>query len=368
MAKDKLTYSKSGVNYTSLDFFKRLSQSKAKSTSNNLTKLDFSEIEESRGESAYVWEEENCYRAFVLEALGTKNLIADEMRKITGKTYYDFIGQDIVACIINDLVVVGARPLVLNMFAGVGTSEWFDDEVRSKDLTEGFAKACNLANVTWGGGETPGLKNVIEENKIVLAGAATGIVKPKKNLILGDKLSDGDVIVLIESSGIHTNGLSLARALAKNLPEGYATKMLNGEMFGEALLVPSFIYAKLVQDLLKKNIDISYMVHLTGHGFRKLMRANKDFTYEIDNFPPVSELFKFIQEKSGFSNEEMYGTFNMGAGFAIFVPKEFAEKIIAIAKENGFKAWKSGEVKRGEKQVIIKPLGITYPGKSLEVR
>lgn len=368
MVKDKLTYSKSGVNYTSLDSFKRLSQSQAKNTSFNLEKSDFTEALESRGESAYVWEEEDSYRAFVLEALGTKNLIADKMRKVTGKTYYDFIGQDTVACVINDLIVVGAKPLVLNMFAGVGTSEWFDDEKRSRDLAEGFAKACNLAGTTWGGGETPGLKNVIEENAIVLAGAATGIIKPKSRLVLGDKLKEGDSIILIESNGIHTNGLSLARAIAKDLPQGFATKMSNGNMFGEALLLPSFIYSKLVEDLLEKNINIHYMVHITGHGFRKIMRANKELTYEIENLPPVSELFKFIQEKSGFKDEEMYGTFNMGAGFAIFTPAEFAEKVIEIAKDSGFKAWVAGRVMEGEKQVSIEPLNITYPGRSLKVR
>src|SRR3989344_5600770 len=143
-SKNKIDYSKTGVNYSSLDPFKKLSQIHAKNTSINLTTSGFSEVTESRGESAYVWEEEDCYRAFVLEALGTKNLIADEMRKITGKTYYDQIAQDTVAMIVNDLIVVGADPQVVNAYFAVGDSDWFSDEERSKDLVEGWQRACNL--------------------------------------------------------------------------------------------------------------------------------------------------------------------------------------------------------------------------------
>ncbi len=376
MGSNKLDYSKSGVNYSSLDYLKRVAQKAAKETSTNLTDQGFSEIEESRGESAFVWEEEDGFRAFVMEALGTKNLIADEMYKKslpsndgknTGKTYYDLIAKDTVACVIDDLIVVGAKPLVISTYFGAGNSDWWRDEKRTKNLVEGFKNACNEAGVTWGGGETPGMKGVINPETVVLAAAAVGIIKPKERLVLGDKLTDGDAIILIESSGIHTNGLSLARAITDKLPERYQTK-INGTTFGEALLIPSHIYAKFVQDLFEQNIEIHYMVHITGHGWRKLMRANKDYTYEIENIPTPQPLFDFIQKNSEFSDEEMYATFNMGAGFAVYVPNEIADKVIEIASLNNFKAWRGGVVKSGPKQVIIKSKNITYGAESLEVR
>lgn len=368
MSSNKLDYSTSGVNYSSLDSLKRLAQKAAKETSKNLSQQNFKEVEESRGESAFVWEEEDSYRAMVMEALGTKNLIADEMYAKTGKSYYDQIAKDTVACIINDLIVVGAKPLVISAYFGAGNSEWWQDEKRTADLVEGFKNACNEATVTWAGGETPGMKGVINPDTLVLAGSATGIIKPKDRLILGDKLTEGDAIILIESSGIHTNGLSLARSIADKLPERYQTKLDNGSTYGKSLLTPSHIYAKLVQDLLTQDIDIHYMVHITGHGFRKLMRATKDFTYEVSTLPTPQPLFNFIQKHSGFSDEEMYATFNMGAGFAIFVPSELAEKVIEIASQNNLKAWNAGVIKNGPKQVIIKPKNIIYSAESLGVR
>lgn len=367
-SKAKITYSKSGVNYDSLDYLKRLAQQKSKQTSKYLRNSKSTAIEESRGESAFVWDEGDCYRAFVIESLGTKSLVADEMRIVTGKTYYSSIAQDTVAAIINDLVSVGAKPQVLNAYFAAGDSEFWDDEKRTTDLVEGFAKACDLAQVTWGGGETPGLKKVVEKNAIDLAGSAVGIIKPKKRLILGDKLKAGDYIVLIESSGIHANGISLTRTIAKKLPEGFATKMPNGEMFGEALLTPTFIYSKLIQSLLDANIDLHYTVNITGHGWRKLMRAKGDLTYIIEKVLEPQEIFLFIQKHSGFSDEEMYATFNMGVGYAIFVSETSAQKVVDIATQNNFKAWNSGIVKKGPKQVLIKPKNIVYKAETLGVR
>lgn len=366
MDKPKISYSASGVNYSSLDNFKRLAQENAKKTSSNLNPGRV--IEESRGESAFVWEEEDAYRAFVIESLGTKNLIADEMGKVTGKSYYDLLAQDTVAMIVNDLIVVGSKPQVVNAYFSVGRSEWFDNQKRSKDLAEGFAKACNLAGAVWGGGETPSLTGVNMPDTVNLAGSAVGIIKPKGRLVLGDQLAEEDVIVLIESSGIHANGLSLARAIAKGLKNGYSTKLEDETMFGEALLTPTHIYAKLIQNLFEENIEIHYMVNLTGHGWRKLMRANREFSYVINEVPKPQEVFNFIQNHSGNADEEMYATFNMGAGFAVFVSAKDVEKVLETAKENNLKALEAGVVEPGPKRVIIKPKNIIFEGHSLEVR
>lgn len=368
MKKRIITYSQTGVNYDAMDPVKILAQMQAKETAKNFERFGINEVGESRGESAYVWEETNEYKAFVVEGLGTKNLVADETRKITGKTHYDSIAQDAVAMIVNDLIVVGADPQVVNAYFAVGNSDWFSDEERSRDLVEGWAKACNMTGAVWGGGETPTLKGVINPDTIDLSGAAIGSIKPKKRLVLGDKLSEGDSIILIESSGIHANGLTLARTIASQLPKGYSTQLSDGKGYGESLLTPTHIYSKLVRDLFEDAIDIHYMVNITGHGWRKLMRANSEFSYVINEIPEPQPIFEFLQKHSGNEDQEMYGNFNMGAGFAIFVNSKHAAKVLKIAEKNKLRSIDAGYVEEGERQVVIKPLNIVFKGESLKVR
>lgn len=353
-----MSYAQTGVDYNVLDPVKKMAQVAGKQTAKN-----FPEVAASRGESAYVWEEEDCYRAFVIEGLGTKNLIADEV----GKSY-ETIAQDTVAAIVNDILTVGALPQVVNAYFGTGDPNWFTNQDRSKALVEGWANACELAGAVWGGGETPGLAGIINPETIDLAGACIGIIQPKSRLILGDKLKAGDAILLVESSGIHANGLSLARAIAKKLPDGYTTKLADGTTYGETLLTPTHIYTNLVRELFDADIDIHYMVNITGHGFRKLMRANKNFTYLITQIPPIPQIFQFIREKSGNSDEEMYGNFNMGAGFAVYLPADQIEKARSIAQKHNLKSWNAGSVNAGPKQVVIQPKNITFRAETLGVR
>jgi phosphoribosylformylglycinamidine cyclo-ligase len=330
--------------------------------------MGLSEVAASRGESAYVWEEKDAYRSLVIEGLGTKNLVADAMREVTGKTYYDQIAQDTVAMIVNDLIVVGALPEAVNAYFAIGDSKWMKDEERARDLINGWAKACELSGAAWGGGETPTLKGIIEPATIDLAGSAVGSIKPKNRLVLGDELREGDVIILVESSGIHANGITLARSIADELPEKYATKLPSGKTYGEALLAPTHIYVPLVRKLLQAKADLHYMVNITGHGWRKLMRATKEFSYELDTIPEPQEEFRFIQQKANISEREMYGSFNMGAGFAIYIPPSEADKVVEIAKDTGLKAIAAGTLKKGPKRVVIKPKGIVFEADSLEVR
>ncbi len=368
MKKQKISYKESGVNYEAMDPIKVLAQLRAKATANNLKRFDSLEIAASRGESAYVWEEKDTYRAFVVEGLGTKNLVADDTRTFTKKTHYEAIAQDTVAMIVNDLIVVGADPQVVNAYFAVGSSDWFSDNERATDLVEGWAKACDMAGAVWGGGETPTLKGVIEPATIDLAGSAIGVINPKKRLTLGEKLEAGDAIVLIESSGIHSNGLTLARSIASKLPAGYKTKLPDGTSYGESILAPTHIYAKLVNDAFASGIAIHYMANITGHGWRKIMRASKEFTYRMTAVPQVQPIFQFIQEHSGNDDQEMYGNFNMGAGFAFFINKKDIKKLLNVAKDNNYQAWHAGNVEKGEKQVIIEPLDIFFKGETLQVK
>ncbi len=364
----KLNYKNSGVDYDVLDMVKRAAQKEAFATRANLKVRRFADVEKSRGESAYVVEGPDCYFAFVTEGLGTKNLVADEMQKITQKTYYDKIAYDTVAAIINDLITVGAKPLSILAYWATGDSSWFAENKRTADLIDGWKKACDEAEISWGGGETPTLSGIVEPGRIDLAGAAWGIISPKERLVLCDKLTPGDAIICLESSGIHANGLTLARKLGYKLTDGFSTKLSNGKMYGGELLTPTIIYSKLVNDLLGTGIDIHYMVNITGHGWRKLMRAKKPFTYVINKVPPVPELFNFIQKYSKLSVKEMYATFNMGVGFAIIVRQQDADKVIKLTDKHKIKAWITGRVERGVKQVYITPKNIRYKTDDLIIR
>lgn len=362
--KSKITYQSSGVDYTKLDPLKRLAQKFAKSTNN----LSIQSIDSSRGETAFVWEEEDAYRAFVIESLGTKNLIADAMQKIVNKTHYDSLAQDTVAMIVNDLIAVGAKPQVVNAYFAAGSSDWFTDTQRVKDLTKGWAKACKLSDAVWGGGESPSLSGIINPQTGELAGAAIGIIKPKERLTLGDKIQAGDAILLIESSGVHANGISLIRKIARGLPDGFATKLTNGRYFGEEVLTPTYIYVKVIEDLFKKGINLHYLVNITGHGWRKLMRTNRNFTYLITQIPSIPIIFNFIQKHSGNNDKEMYGNFNMGSGYAIYLPADQVGNAQSIISKHNLKSWNAGVINKGPRQIIIKPKNITFAPESLNLR
>lgn len=362
----KINYSKSGVNYKQLDFAKRLSLKVARDTAKNLQK-GISELSDTRGEAAYVWDQGDVLMASVVESLGTKNEVADETRKITGKDYYKIIGNDTVAAAINDLSSVGARALVVNALWAVGLSSWLTDSVRIRNLVNGWKKACDLAGVSWAGGETPSYNNIVIKDKIALGCSAVGIIKPKERLVLDKKIKEGDRIILLKSTGINANGISLARAVAKKLQKGYGSKLPSGKLFGEAILNNTNIYAKLVQKLLDE-INIHYISNITGHGLRKIMRGRPSFTYIIEKIFKPHEVFNFIQEKGQLSDYEMYQTFNMGQDYAIFVDSKDVEKALLIIKKNKFVGLNAGYVEKGEKQVIIKPKNIVYSGKTLDLR
>lgn len=364
----RITYSESGVNYESLDPAKKLALAAAHSTSIHLKDYGFEEIEDTRGEAAFVWKQGNTLMAAVTESLGTKNLVADEMRRITGKTYYEIIGYDTVASILNDLSSVGAKPLVVHAFWAVGDSAWFDDTERIKDLVRGWKSACDDAGATWGGGETPSYNNIVNKKTIGLGGSSVGIIKNKKRLLRDINLKAGDRILLIKSNGINANGLSLARAVAKKLPKGYATKLPSGKLYGEAILTKTHIYAKLVQNLLDKNIDIHYISNITGHGLRKIMRGRPPFTYVIEKLFEPQGLFPLIMKYSGQDEYGMYHTYNMGQDYAIYLPQKDMKKALDIVKKSGFVGLDAGYVEEGPKQVIIKPKNIIFTGTTLDLR
>ncbi len=365
----KLDYHQS-VNYSQADPLKVLAQKQGLATAKNLP-AGFSEVAGTRGESAYVFRMGDRWGAMVQEGLGTKSLIAQAVYAQTGESHFAAIAQDTVATVINDLVSVGATPLVLNAYWSSSSYEWLTDQKLAEDFINGWRAACDEAKVVWGGGETQALSGIVVDGALEFAGSGFGMITDEKHLVQGKKLQAGDAIVLIESSGVHANGISLVRQIAEQLPDGYQTKLSSGTTLGEAALMPTHLYAKLVLELQAADVDIHYLSNITGHGWRKIMRADADFSYVMHEVPPVAEIFSFIAEQSQNDLSEMYGNYNMGAGYAVYVPADESGRVMDIAKQCGFKAWAAGAVETGPKEVLIsapEASGIRFASDSLGVR
>ena len=366
-----LSYESSGVRYDQLDAFKRACQQAARTTAGELTAHGYAEPATTRGESAYLIEAADHYLAHVEEGLGTKNLVADAVYAQTGKCFYREIAIDTVATIVNDLITCGARPISVAMHAAVGDSGWFADTARVQALVAGWAEGCRRAGAVWGGGETPTLKGLINPDTIVLAGSAIGKISPKAQRITGE-VKDGDAIIFLASSGVQTNGLSLCRLIADKLPQGYQTPIGHGDTrtYGEALLAASAIYVDFVVRCQQAGVKLNYVAHVTGHGWRKLMRLEEPFVYEITEPRGIPSLFKFLMEAGPIDLREAYATFNMGVGFAAYVAPEAVADTLAAAAAAGHTAWVAGRVRKegARKAVTIPPLGLEYSSDTLQVR
>jgi len=363
-----LSYEQAGVNYDLIDPLKVTAQRAAAATAGHLAAHGFTEVAASRGESAYVVDVGPFYIASIVECLGSKALVADEMHALTGKSYYDGIAQDTIAMAINDLITVGATPLVVQAYWAAGGSDWFADGQRSQALVAGWRRACDVCSVAWGGGETPALAGIVEAGRIDLAASCTGLINPKERLSVGDKLGAGDAIVLLASSGIHANGLSLARKLVERLPNGYLTEVSPGLTYGDALLAPTVLYSPVTEALYKAGITPHYCANITGHGWRKLLRHPAEHRYRIHTVPAVTPVLKFIQQHAQQDDREAYSTLNMGAGFAIFVRAEDAQRTVDVARAQGVDAIIAGQVEAGPKELLIEPLNIRFGNDDLQLR
>jgi phosphoribosylformylglycinamidine cyclo-ligase len=186
--------------------------------------------------------------------------------------------------------------------------------------------------------------------------------------LLGAELAPGDEIVLVASSGLHANGASLARQVARTLDDGYATVLASGRSFGAALLDESVIYVALVEAALRARLPLHYASHVTGHGLRKLMRADRELTYRIDCLPDVPEVLALIAQAAGLSPRDAYGTLNMGAGFALYTGAGSGEELVAMAAELGYEALVAGRVESGPRRVLLGPVGVEYVDGDLEIR
>ncbi len=366
MSENSSAYSAAGVDYALLDAGKRNAIAAARSTSAFAAEHGAVVNDLSRGEPAFTFAMNGTELAMVMECLGTKSSIAAEFQTQTGANRFDWVGYDGVSAIVNDLCSVGALPLVISAYFATGSPAWYSAEGRYDALVEGWRRACEDSSAVWGGGESPMLAGIIEEGQLDLGGSAVGYFPAGRGPLLGADLGPGDEIVLIESSGIHTNGNSLARTAAREI--GWSHVLPDGTSFGDAVLVPSIVYVKLLRAVFDAGIPLHYASHITGHGLRKLMRADRELTYRIGTLLPSKPVFDVIVETLGLDAETAYGTFNMGAGFALICPASNAERIVAAAQSVGLTAVHAGSVEEGARRVILDEVGVTFGDEDLQLR
>lgn len=266
--------------------------------------------------------------ALSCDGVGTKIMVADALGK------YDTIGIDLVAMNANDIICVGAEPLVLLDYLAM---EKPDPEV-SGEIGKGLAKGAETAGVSIVGGELATLPEMVRG--IDLAGMMMGAV-PVDRIISGADISEGDVVLGLESTGIHSNGLTLARKVLLGEYD-INDEVFDGRSVGEELLEPTRIYVREALSLIKK-IGLKGLANITGGGLENLTRLT-DLGYVIDFLPEPQAIFGEIQRLGGVSDEEMYRTFNMGVGFAVIVPRAEVDDAIDALDKLGTKAWAIGRV------------------------
>ncbi|OYT55014.1 MAG: phosphoribosylformylglycinamidine cyclo-ligase [Candidatus Altiarchaeales archaeon ex4484_2] len=238
------------------------------------------------------------------DGVGSKVLVAQELE------IYDTVGIDLVAMNVNDLICLGAEPIAMVDYLA---TEKINPET-IKGIMHGIYEGAKQAEIAVVGGELATLPDIIKGVDGLgfdLAGTAIGLVK-KDEIITGEKITPGDMVLGFRSSGIHSNGLTLAR------------KVLSKSMWME-LLTPTRIYVKPVLELIN-NFEVHGMVNITGGGFRNLLRVT-DHGFILDKMPEKPIIFKNIQEQSKTSDAEMYKTFNMGIGFCVITSREDGERI-----------------------------------------
>jgi phosphoribosylformylglycinamidine cyclo-ligase len=367
MSADKSAYAKAGVDYTEMEPFKMAMIEAGRKTLKfpNKRGVYINEdathahgaVFEYRGDAEHVWVKTQ-------EDLGNKNWIAEWMYQNTGKSYYDAIAIDTALIVVNDVIAQGALPVVFTDQLEASDSSWYSDEVRAKDLANGFLQICEEVGMALPAGESASVKYIVNPRPPVkaiatLSGSVTGIVAPKGRLITGKKLCEGDHIIAVASSGLHANGISLVIEKALELPEQFLTRLPNGRTLGEEALIPTRSYVALVEALLEANVKIHALLPGTGDALGKIAFDKRSFTYRLHSWLQVPELFLYYREQLGVSLRDCLKTFNWGSGYYIFAPAAEASKIIDIGTKAGYILHNVGIVETGKREVVFEPGTIT---------
>ncbi|WP_192868114.1 phosphoribosylformylglycinamidine cyclo-ligase [Calderihabitans maritimus] len=278
------------------------------------------------------------------DGVGTKLRIAMLMDK------HDTIGIDAVAMCVNDVLVLGAEPLFFLDYLAVGKLK----PERVAEIVKGIAAGCEQAGCALIGGETAEMPGFYGEEEYDVAGFAVGVVDRDK-IIDGSRIKPGDRLIGLASSGLHSNGFSLARRVlleAAGLSVDDFVPRL-GKTLGEEMLTPTRIYVKPVLELLSR-FDIKGMAHITGGGMveniPRILPEGTEAVLEVSAWP-VPEIFKFIQEKGNIEESEMWRTFNMGIGMVLVVPPGQVQEILQYLADRKETAYLIGEIREGNPQV-----------------
>ncbi|RKX91765.1 MAG: phosphoribosylformylglycinamidine cyclo-ligase [Spirochaetes bacterium] len=339
--KKGLTYAKSGV-----DIFKEEKAIKKLIQNIKFKRRDFGKPLD--GHYAGLIEFGEHILALCTDGVGSKLMIASEMKK------WDTVGIDCIAMNVNDAICVGAEPIAFVDYIAIDKP----DPHILEEIGKGLSKGAEMANISIVGGETATLPDIV--NGFDLAGTCLAYTK-KNNLILGDKIRPGDIIIGLKSSGLHSNGYTLVRKVLEKNKLSYHDKFPNGiypnKKIGEILLTPTKIYVKEILECIKK-LDVHGLAHITGGGLRNLLRLNKNVKFVLDNPFDAPDIFKFIQDLAEIDPKEMYQTFNMGMGFVIILPLKERDHALEILS-NYSEVKVVGYIERG-KGVHLPTLDISY--------
>ncbi len=280
------------------------------------------------------------------DGVGTKIKLAFLMDK------HDTVGIDCVAMCVNDIVCCGAKPIVFLDYIACGRN--FPEKIAA--IVGGVAEGCVRAGCALVGGETAEHPGLMPEEEYDLAGFAVGVVDAEK-VIDNTRMKEGDVMLALPSSGVHSNGFSLVRKVfdVEHCDLAAPVGELGGKSLGEVLLTPTEIYVKPVLALLKE-VEVKGISHITGGGFYENMPRSipKGLGVKIKRADvKVLPIFDLIQKKGNVSEHDMFNTFNMGVGMSIVVAKEDVEKAVSVLKANGEDAYVLGEIVKSDDGVIL---------------
>ena len=281
------------------------------------------------------------------DGVGTKLKLAFLMDK------HDTVGIDCVAMCVNDIICSGARPLFFLDYIACGKNE----PEKIADIVKGVADGCVKSGAALIGGETAEMPGFYPPDEYDLAGFAVGIVDREK-IIDNKKMQAGDVMIALQSSGVHSNGFSLVRKVldVEHADIKSPVAELGGKSLGETLLTPTKIYVKAILALVKK-INVRGISHITGGGFyENIPRSIPDGLGVTIEKSAVRTLpiFDVIRKAGNIPERDMFNTFNMGVGMSVTVPKDEADAALSILKDSGENAYIIGEIKKSDEKITIK--------------
>lgn len=280
------------------------------------------------------------------DGCGTKVKLAIVMDK------HDTIGIDAVAMCVNDIACAGGEPLFFLDYIACGKN--YPEKIA--DIVKGVAEGCLQSDAALIGGETAEHPGLMPEEDYDLAGFAVGVAD-KKDMITGENLAEGDVLIGMASSGVHSNGFSLVRKIFEITKESLETYYEElGNTLGETLLAPTRIYVRALKSLRSTGVTVKACSHITGGGFyENVPRMLKDGVRAVigkDSYP-VPPIFKLMAEKGNVEEQMMYNTFNMGIGMIVAVDKNDVDKAMEAIKAAGDTPYVIGRIEAGEKGVTL---------------